>query len=330
MIFIGEQAVLIEIKQKNNLEKYLIGDQYFENLNSEILSKIFCSANWNRALKYLTIEDSQYKHLGYFMIRFQLYLNKQKQKIVCLTKKGFEQNIINQKKFQVEFIKDIFNFRNRNRNNYPLRKIDDYSTNIEFIDELIINFNRCFVSNNVSFYKKDKFRIIFKYDSEFGFEHSRTNQLVYYFPFNMGNIDILDIKNKIAYSFGTFCLNNECVSVSLITKWFVDDLIQSFFNQAIWYIKNSLLTKELLNWHMFNITNDNNFLKNEIVNLTSKVLLNDFIKNIDKISKILKINYWPLILSDPVLMKIVVNCYQNPDDQGKIESLFIRYSINFK
>ncbi|PPE06058.1 hypothetical protein [Williamsoniiplasma lucivorax] len=323
MLYIGEQAVLIEVQTKDDL--YLIGDEIFEVLPNKIASGILSSANWNRALRYKNNHHDQFHHLGYFLIRFELYLKDRQ--IICLSKNSFEQKILQQNKFQNEFLQEIFTFRNRNLKHFKPSTIPVDVDDMNLVDQINLDFNRVWMSDNYQV-NKSKFKLYFK-TGPFAFEQNKHNQTIYYFENkHFQNWDLIDFKTSLFYLQGSFGLN---VQAHLILEKENKQLAQEIMEQLVNEIKNSQTIKTNLKpWHLYNVTQDEQIIIATLNELGKQLEYTELIDYLNQLFKTLKINYFPLLFANPEIQKIFTKTAKTEASQSDLQKNIARFNCTKK
>lgn len=319
MLFIGEQAVLIEVQQST--DQYLIGNEIFATLPTKILNKIQITANWNRALRYLNDKNEKFNQLGFALIRFDLYLKDEL--IICLSKNSFEQKILNQTKFQNEFLSQIFNFRNRNQQ-LQISKPFPQNFDLEVVQEFLPDLNRCWISDNFPL-KNHKFKILFKQNFDFKIEKTKYGQVIYYSNFDFQNWDLFDLKSNLFYQEGRYQFNVE-VCLKLISE--KSDLKIDFLNHLIIAIQTTHdVPEQHKNWHLFNVTNDYQYLVTELKQIFEKQNLIQGLDYLEGLFKELQNNYFSILFANLETKKTFFQFIKNSEEKTKLQELISRYGI---
>lgn len=334
MFYFNHQAVLIEIKviQQGNQEKYLIGDEVYENVPQSILELAFISANWNRALKYFANpEITNPVKTGYYMIDFDIYLDFSQQDIILLTKTFFFQKIIAQPRFKKEFMKNIFKFKNRNKHIDLIKPISS-----EFVETYNLqnlkpntgknNLQRHVVTKTMDL-AKYRFKDLFVLDDKYYLEQTNKNQRIYHLPIQELKCEVLAMIDYVDLDQGIFYLNTELEWQHQIKGEFYFEN-QKLAQQLLLQI-TALLEKyaidENLYWHLFNITNDQKYLAKGLATIFDHQDFENGLKVLENSFKNLKLNYLNVILDNTLTLAKLESYVTNQAEQEFFNRLLVRY-----
>ncbi|PPE04911.1 hypothetical protein EELLY_v1c05970 [Entomoplasma ellychniae] len=139
MYYFDKQNILIEIKEVIVKEQllFLVGDEIFSNIPDKYLKTAFIPVNWNRALKFLTKIDKDLQceiiRTGYMPLEIHIYLDFINKTTALLTQDNFFYQIIEKPLFKNQFMKQVFDFKNRNKISYR-----NYNITTEIIDKYFL------------------------------------------------------------------------------------------------------------------------------------------------------------------------------------------------
>ncbi|WP_434343572.1 hypothetical protein V2P32_05065 [Mycoplasma sp. 06067-C1-B144P-99-0482-3] len=325
MFYYATHSVLIQINKLN--DKYLIGEQIFEQIPSYILNSLYTSANWNRALKYYCFKGNL---VGYYMLNFDIYLDFQAKEINLLTKNSFFINIINQNQFKTDFLQKVLDHKHRHRlvlnTNFDIDKDFIIKTNPNiFLDILrISSINGFFINNQIDL-NKYKFKDVFVLSDKFEFVITNKNQRIYKIPKDQLSIDnkpiFIDLINCKTYLITTLNWSHQIV---LELEYEDVNNIINLKTQLIEIFKNNFATD--LNWHLYNLTLDETYLANAIKEVFEN---NSFIISINVLEKIFKkllINYFFIIFRSKSLINLIKGYIKTNEDTLIFNNLLNRYN----
>ncbi|AVP49659.1 hypothetical protein [Williamsoniiplasma luminosum] len=320
MLYIGEQAILVEVQK--HASTFLIGDETFDLLPNKIENAILSSANWNRALKYTNTNHPLFTLIGYFMIRFEIYLSDNK--IVCLSKNSFEQKILNQSKFQNEFLQEIFDFRNRNLKHFQVKSLPSNVETLNIIEKIDLNLNHVWMGEN---YKPDKtkYKVYFK-TGKFSFEQNSRNQSIYSFENeNFQNWDLIDFKTGMFYLQGEFNLN---VSVNLTFEKEDKILAQEIMKQLVAEINTSDdFTPDTKPWHLYNVTRNEEIIVETFEKYANNFEYLELTDYLNQLFKTIKINFFPTIFANKAIQKLLFQIAQTDESKTDLENNIQRFNL---
>ncbi|WP_434333522.1 hypothetical protein V2P58_04040 [Mycoplasma capricolum subsp. capricolum] len=325
MFYYATHSVLIQINKLDN--KYLIGDQVFEQIPSYILNSLYTSANWNRALKYYCLKGNL---VGYYMLNFDIYLDFQNKNISLLTRNSFFTNVINQIQFRTDFLQKVLNHKHRHRlvldTNFDIDKDFIIKNNPTiFLDILrISSINRFFINKQIDL-NKYKFKDIFVLSDTFEFVITNKNQRIYKIPKDQLNIDnkpvFIDLVNYKTYLTTTLNWYHQIV---LELEYEDINNISNLKAQLIEIFKNNFTTD--LNWHLYNLTLDEIYLARAIKEVFES---NSFILSINVLEKTFKkllINYFFIIFRSKNLINLLKTYIKTDQDTLVFNNLLNRYN----
>ncbi|WP_026389252.1 hypothetical protein [[Acholeplasma] multilocale] len=337
MFYFDHQSVLIEIKVINNngVISYLIGNEEYSNVPQSILDLAFVPANWNRALKFFTIEtDKEVVATGYYMISFDIYLDFIKQSTIFLTKNYFFQKIVEQEFFAKNFMPNIFKFKNRNKNVSSNKE----GINQEFIETYNIQ-NAKTPAKDMSIHRhlvhegfdlnKFKFKDVFVISNRFELVQTNKNQRIYYLPKELllEDYSILDKIDYVDLDRGVFTLNTTLEwSYNIVAEFYFENSLLA--NQLITNVEKLLsenIDKDTVYWHLFNITNNYQYLVKGIEVAFEGIDFETAIKNIEKIFRELKLNYLTYILDNKATFNTLSKYAVNNDEIDLLNTILKRY-----
>ncbi|WP_031542224.1 hypothetical protein [Mesoplasma photuris] len=336
MYYLNNQSVLIEIKTivEKNKHKYLIGDQIYASIPQSILEISEIGANWNRALKYFTIETNlEIIKTGYYMINFDIFLDFIKKDISLITKNFFFQKIINQSLFHESFMHNIFKFKNRNLkfeddHNIGFNEIDEYNISVLSEKKNLQKIDR-FLSSKKIDSRNIKYKDLFVISNDFKIEITDKNQRVYYVKLSnlkskypiIKKVKLIDLKKGIFYIDNVFNWKHE-IKAELFFEY--KKLATQITEAIIEEIKfNS--PKSELNWHLYNLTENTKYIIEEIETIFSK---DDFIDSFNlmlEMFKNLKLNYLKIILENSELSNYLMSFAKTETDIEMFKNIKIRY-----
>ncbi|ATZ21145.1 hypothetical protein [Mesoplasma coleopterae] len=272
MFYLFTKSILIEIGFKDQC--YYIGNAKFEFLPESVLSNCYSSANWNRALKYKATADEINKK--YFMLDVDIFWNLNFQKIELISKIFFFDEIINSKHFKETFLDTLFSHYFKHTLKLEKTKsidktfIEEYAPDI-FKDNLRIKeFDNFLILNEEINIANKKFKSVSELNqNSFKWRVNKFNQIIYSFPESIlpkntliENSDFVDLNNSLFYINSQsslnknltleFCISNEKIKNEILEKMILE--IQK-------------ADDSLSNWHIFNLTKDLKYLKNELVKI---------------------------------------------------------------
>ncbi|MCK8461424.1 hypothetical protein MZO39_00095 [Mycoplasma capricolum subsp. capricolum] len=325
MFYYATHSVLIQINKLDN--KYLIGDQIFEQIPSYILNSLYTSANWNRALKYYCLKGNL---VGYYMLNFDIYLDFQTKNISLLTKNSFFTNVINQIQFRTDFLQKVLNHKHRHRlvldTNFDIDKDFIIKNNPTiFLDILrLSSINRFFINKQIDL-NKYKFKDIFVLSDKFEFVITNKNQRIYKIPKDQISIDnkpvFIDLVNYKTYLTTTLNWYHQIV---LELEYEDINNINNLKAQLIEIFKNNFTTD--LNWHLYNLTLDEIYLASAIKEVFES---NSFILSINVLEKTFKkllINYFFIIFRSKNLINLLKTYIKTDQDTLVFNNLLNRYN----
>ncbi|WP_434325151.1 hypothetical protein [Mycoplasma capricolum] len=325
MFYYATHSVLIQINKLDN--KYLIGDQVFEQIPSYILNSLYTSANWNRALKYYCLKGNL---VGYYMLNFDIYLDFQIKNINLLTRNSFFTNVINQIQFRTDFLQKVLNHKHRHRlvldTNFDIDKDFIIKNNPTiFLDILrISSINRFFINKQIDL-NKYKFKDIFVLSDKFEFVITNKNQRIYKIP-----KDQLSINNKPVFidlvNYKTYLTTTLNWYHQIVLELEYEDInnINNLKAQLIEIFKNNFTTD--LNWHLYNLTLDEIYLASAIKEVFES---NSFILSINVLEKTFKkllINYFFIIFRSKNLINLLKTYIKTDQDTLVFNNLLNRYN----
>ncbi|WFQ93202.1 hypothetical protein MFERI15181_00092 [Mycoplasma feriruminatoris] len=325
MFYYSTHSVLIQINKENDY--YLIGDQKYLQVPSYVLNSLYTSANWNRALKYYCLKGDL---IGYYMLKFDIYLDFKTNSLNLLTKNSFFNQIINQTRFQTEFIQKVLDHKHRHRlvlnNNINIDEqfINDHNP-IVFQDILRMqSIDRFLITDQIDLYKY-KFKDLFVLSDKFEFVITNKNQRIYKIPRTLLNIDtkpiFIDLTNYKAYLNTTLNWSNQIV-LEIEYEDFIN--INNLKNQLIELFKTNFKTNS--NWHLYNLTLDQIYLVlaiNEVFENNSFVVS---IKLLEDTFKKLLINYFFMIFRSKELISLLKTYIKTDEDNLIFNNLINRYN----
>ncbi|ATQ35787.1 hypothetical protein MENTO_v1c06550 [Mesoplasma entomophilum] len=272
MFYLFTKSILIEIGFKK--ESYYIGNAKFEFLPESVLNNCFSSANWNRALKYKTTAHEINEK--YFMLEVDIYWNLNFQKIELMSKIFFFNEILNSKHFKDTFLDTLFSHYFKHTLKLEKTKsidktfIEEYAPDI-FKDNLRIKeFDNFLILNEEINTTDKKFKSVseLKYDS-FKWKVNKFNQIIYSFPKSIlpkntlvKNTDFIDLNNSLFYINSQSMLNENLTLEFCISN---ENIKNEILEKMILEIQKS--EDPLNNWHLFNLTKDLRYLKNELLKI---------------------------------------------------------------
>ncbi|KEZ19531.1 hypothetical protein [Mycoplasma capricolum] len=325
MFYYATHSVLIQINKLDN--KYLIGDQVFEQIPSYILNSLYTSANWNRALKYYCLKGNL---VGYYMLNFDIYLDFKTKNISLLTRNSFFTNVINQIQFRTDFLQKVLNHKHRHRlvldTNFDIDKDFIIKNNPTiFLDILrISSINRFFINKQIDL-NKYKFKDIFVLSDKFEFVITNKNQRIYKIPKDQISVDnkpvFIDLVNYKTYLTTTLNWYHQIV---LELEYEDINNINNLKAQLIKIFKNNFTTD--LNWHLYNLTLDEIYLASAIKEVFES---NSFILSINVLEKIFKkllINYFFIIFRSKNLINLLKTYIKTNQDTLVFNNLLNRYN----
>ncbi|ATI74263.1 hypothetical protein [Mesoplasma florum] len=286
MFYLFSKSILIEIGFKKDV--YYIGNTKFEFIPDSVLNNCYSSANWNRALKYKIEENVIEKK--YFMLDVDVYWNLELNKIELMSKIFFFNEIINSKHFEESFLNTFFAhyFKHTLKIN-DVKKVDPefikiYTPEISKDNLRIQNFDNFILLNKDVQINDKKFKSIINIgENSFKWKVNKFNQILYSFPSDilnenslLKNADFIDTNNSLFYTNTLTNLNKNIVlEFCIYNKKIRDELLQ----KMIIKIKDS--KDPLFNWHLFNITKDTQYLKNELKKISEDPIeREDYLKNV--------------------------------------------------
>ncbi|WP_434323775.1 hypothetical protein [Mycoplasma capricolum] len=325
MFYYATHSVLIQINKLDN--KYLIGDQVFEQIPSYILNSLYTSANWNRALKYYCLKGNL---VGYYMLNFDIYLDFQNKNISLLTRNSFFTNVINQIQFRADFLQKVLNHKHRHRlvldTNFDIDKDFIIKNNPTiFLDILrISSINRFFINRQIDL-NKYKFKDIFVLSDTFEFVITNKNQRIYKIPKDQISVDnkpvFIDLVNYKTYLTTTLNWYHQIV---LELEYEDINNVSNLKAQLIEIFKNNFTTD--LNWHLYNLTLDEIYLASAIKEVFES---NSFILSINVLEKTFKkllINYFFIIFRSKNLINLLKTYIKTDQDTLVFNNLLNRYN----
>lgn len=324
MLYIYNQTILVEIKELNN-GTYLIGETIYPIIAQSILNNAFNSVDWNRALKFQTINHDQIHKLGHFSIKLDIYYDYVKQKIVYLTKNQFHQKVLNQTYFDQNFAPYLFAFRNRNKKGY-LPKIlpSDFFVNhdIEALNQLELDTNRVFVNDDFDL-SKFKYKVLFKMGQTFRVESTKLAQTIYTIDYQNPLITAIDSKTNKVYLQGSFAFNH-FLNLDLVyeDKQLVDQLL----NSLIQWIEQTIDLKYRA-WHLFNVTRNYQYLEDEIAQLCQDLNYDQVLNYLNRLFNEIQLNFASIIFKSQSIKNSLASVTQTKQQKKDLEIQIKRYSV---
>ncbi|WFQ91507.1 hypothetical protein MFERI14815_00093 [Mycoplasma feriruminatoris] len=325
MFYYSTHSVLIQINKENDY--YLIGDQKYLQVPSYVLNSLYTSANWNRALKYYCLKGDL---IGYYMLKVDIYLDFKTNSFNLLTKNSFFNQIINQTRFQTEFIQKVLDHKHRHRlvlnNNINIDEqfIDDHNP-IIFQDILRMqSIDRFLITDQIDL-DKYKFKDLFVLSDKFEFVITNKNQRIYKIPRTLLNIDtkpiFIDLTNYKAYLNTTLNWSHQIV-LEIEYEDFIN--INNLKNQLIELFKTNFKTNS--NWHLYNLTLDQIYLVLAIKEVFENNSFVVSIKLLEDTFKKLLINYFFIIFRSKELISLLKTYIKTDEDNLIFNNLINRYN----
>nr|VZR96997.1 hypothetical protein MF5295_00093 [Mycoplasma feriruminatoris] len=325
MFYYSTHSVLIQINKENDY--YLIGDQKYLQVPSYVLNSLYTSANWNRALKYYCLKGDL---IGYYMLKVDIYLDFKTNSLNLLTKNSFFNQIINQTRFQTEFIQKVLDHKHRHRlvlnNNINIDEqfINDHNP-IVFQDILRMqSIDRFLITDQIDL-DKYKFKDLFVLSDKFEFVITNKNQRIYKIPRTLLNIDtkpiFIDLTNYKAYLNTTLNWSHQIV-LEIEYEDFIN--INNLKNQLIELFKTNFKTNS--NWHLYNLTLDQIYLVLAIKEVFENNSFVVSIKLLEDTFKKLLINYFFTIFRSKELISLLKTYIKTDEDNLIFNNLINRYN----
>ncbi|ATZ18513.1 hypothetical protein ESOMN_v1c01280 [Williamsoniiplasma somnilux] len=324
MLFIYNQNILVEIKE---LEKnhFLIGDTIYDNLPQSLIDDAFNLSNWNRALKFKTIETTtKILKNGFFIIKFEVYYDYANSKIVTISKNQFHQKVLEQNLFKNDFLQTVFDFRNRNKQNYQTKTLQQnfFDKNfVEVINEINLDLNRCLINDDFET-KNNKFKVLFKMGTKFKIEQNELSQTIYTLPFSDSNLTLIDFKTNKIYIKGQFSWKyNLNLDLVYEDKILINDLKTLLVNNIVEHTD-----VKFKNWHLFNATYDPKYLVDEIAFLSTNNfdVINNYLK---ALFNEMRINFYSSLYQNQEVKNALALTAKTPEEKTTLITEINRYSV---
>ena len=273
MLYLQTRTILVEITKVNSTNPlYLIGDEKFDFVPQAVWKTGFKNANWNRALKYevdpilKTMNQETNSTSRYFALPFDLYLDFNPARAVCLAFDQFNNQILNQAGFSLRMLPKIL--ASYQKNNQVLGKLNDHQLAHHYLaltQGKVVDVNGFLV--NAEFDINDatyRWNYLIKLGRANKISFSNHQQLIYEVDAKLftdswlESFHLIDLVNQQIYHQGYVEVeNNNHLKLAI---HYEEPLISLIHQQIIQTLIPVLVTNPAKFFHDYNLTRDVKYL----------------------------------------------------------------------